>query len=134
MAVRGVDFDAAFRRLAERRIEEAMQAGKFDHLPGAGKPLELEPQPADEEARLAWWAIRLLRQNDVVPNEVRWRKQVELLKAQLPRVREESQLLALVRRINDLIHKLNTLGTCALGPGLCKLDEAEELAALRARI
>jgi hypothetical protein len=42
-----VDFDAAFRRLADRRIEEAMREGKFDNLPGRGKPIELDPMPAD---------------------------------------------------------------------------------------
>jgi hypothetical protein len=133
MSLKDVDFDAAFRRLAERRIEEAMQEGKFDRLPGAGKPLELEPLPADENARMTWWALRLLRQNDVIPHEVQWRKQVETLKAELPRVRDESRLLKLIRQINELIHKLNTLGTNALSHGLAKLDEAAELAAFRAR-
>lgn len=28
--------------VAERKIEEAMQEGAFDHLPGMGKPLELD--------------------------------------------------------------------------------------------
>ena len=62
MALKNVDIEWALRRLAERRIEEAMKEGKFDNLAGAGAPLDLEPMPADEGARMMWWTIRLLRQ------------------------------------------------------------------------
>jgi hypothetical protein len=31
----------AFNRLAENRIREAIAEGKFDHLTGAGQPLDL---------------------------------------------------------------------------------------------
>ncbi len=133
MALKDVDFDGIFRRMADRQIEEAISEGKFNNLPGAGKPLDLEPLPADENARLAWWTIRLLRQNDVVPHEIAWRKQVETLKAKLATTTDEARGLALVRQINVLVHKLNTLGTNALGDGLVKLDESAELARLRAR-
>ena len=34
--------------LLDRRIEDAMREGKFDNLPGAGQPLDLEPMPAEE--------------------------------------------------------------------------------------
>ncbi|MDW8263284.1 MAG: DUF1992 domain-containing protein, partial [Phycisphaerales bacterium] len=63
MLSRHLDVESVLRRVAERRIEEAMRAGKFDNLPGAGRPLELEPIPPGEEARLRWWALRILRQN-----------------------------------------------------------------------
>ena len=62
MSFKNVDMEAALRRLAERRIEEAMKEGKFDNLAGAGAPLDLEPMPADENVRMMWWTIRLLRQ------------------------------------------------------------------------
>ena len=32
--------ESAMRRIAERRIEEAMRAGKFKNLKGAGKPID----------------------------------------------------------------------------------------------
>jgi hypothetical protein len=67
MALKDVDFDAAFRRLADRRIEEAMREGKFDNLPGRGKPIELEPMPADENARATWWALRIMRRKRFHP-------------------------------------------------------------------
>ena len=61
MPLKTVEIANAMRRIADRLIEEAMKEGKFDNLSGAGKPLDLEPMPAEENARAAWWAIRLLR-------------------------------------------------------------------------
>src|SRR5947207_7010644 len=114
MSLKHVDIAAALRRLTERRIEDAMKEGKFDNLAGAGKPLELEPMPADENARLTWWALRILRNNDFTPHEIRWRKQIEMMKAELAETCDESRLAKLVEQINELVKKLNTLGTNAL--------------------
>jgi hypothetical protein len=61
-SLKNMDMESVLRRLAERRIEDAMKEGKFDNLPGAGRPLELEPMPADEGARMVWWTVRILRQ------------------------------------------------------------------------
>jgi hypothetical protein len=33
-----------------------MKSGKFDNLAGAGKPLDLEPMPAEESARMTAFA------------------------------------------------------------------------------
>ena len=79
MSLKHVDLESALRRLADRRIEEAMREGKFDNLPGAGKPLELEPMPADENARMTWWMLRILKNNNFTPDEIRWRKAVDRL-------------------------------------------------------
>jgi hypothetical protein len=62
MSLKDVDIGAALRRLAERRIEDAMKEGKFDNLAGAGQPLDLEPMPAEECARMIWWTVRILKQ------------------------------------------------------------------------
>jgi hypothetical protein len=128
MSLRNIDFDAAFRRVADRRIEEAMKEGKFDSLPGMGKDIEYEPMPASENARLMWWALRILKQNDVVPDEVRWRKSIDLLKATINRETDETKLESLVNQVNDLVRKLNTLGTNAINLEVCPIDlEAERL-------
>lgn len=133
MALHDIDFGGIFRRMVDRRVEEAMEEGKFDNLPGAGAPLELEPMPADENARMTWWAIRLLRQADVVPDEIKWRKAVDHLTERLERATDEAQATKLVQQINDLVHRLNTLGTNALNTGLAKLDLEAELAKVRMR-
>lgn len=127
MSFKDIDFEAAFRRLADRRIDEAMQEGKFDNLPGKGQPLDLEPMPADENARMTWWAIRLLRRNEVTPHEVQWRKRIDQLKDKLHLAREESTVRAMVRQINELVHKVNTLGTNPLNAAVWRLDEEAEV-------
>ncbi len=118
MSLKNIDLDSAFRRLAERRIEDAMKEGKFDNLAGKGEPIELEPAPAEENARLAWWALRILRNNDIVPDEVRMRKELDGLKSQLAELADEAKLPMLVARINALVYKINTLGTNAMKSGI----------------
>src|SRR6187397_125438 len=122
MSLKNVDIESALRRLADRRIEDAMKEGKFDNLPGAGAPLELEPMPAEENARLMWWTLRILKQNDVTPHEVQWRKALDYLKAQLERLNDESRLEAVVKQINELVHKVNTLGTNAIDIAVVGVD------------
>ena len=131
--MKDVDLDSALRRLAEKRIEEAMREGKFDNLPGMGKPIELEPMPAEENARALWWAIRIMRQNDYTPEEVRWRKLVDGLRARLDHLLDEAKLEAMVLEINRWIYKINTLGTNAMKTGLAPLDLETEREKLRKR-
>jgi len=114
MPLHNTDLTSAMRRIADKRIEEAIAQGKFDNLPGKGKELILDEMPADENARMAWWCLRILRNNDVIPHEVQWRKQIDYLKAMLCKASDESSRQALVAQINELIHKVNTLGTNAL--------------------
>jgi hypothetical protein len=126
MNLKHVDIGAALRRLADQRIEDAMKEGKFDNLPGAGKEIELEPIPAEENARLNWWALRILRQNGVVPDEVALRKQIENLKVELDELTDGRRLPLYVARINAMVMRLNTLGTNALTNAPAPVDLAIE--------
>jgi hypothetical protein len=45
--------------LPERLIREAIEAGEFDHLPGAGKPLPGAGVPDDD----LWWVREWLKRN-----------------------------------------------------------------------
>jgi hypothetical protein len=134
MSLKDIDMDAALRRLAERRIEEAMREGKFSNLKGAGQPIDLEPAPADENARLAWWALRILKQNDVVPEEVKWRKRIDTLKSMLDKAEDERAMRVLVGQINDLVRRLNTLGTNAINIAMTPVDLETELRKLHERL
>jgi Domain of unknown function (DUF1992) len=134
MGLQHVDLGSVLRRLAEKRIEDAMKQGKFDNLPGAGKPLELEPMPADENARLTWWALRILRKNDFMPEEVTWRKGIDYLKERLERVRDEAEVEGIVARVNELVRKVNTLGTNALKAAVVCLDVEEEKGRVRVKL
>jgi hypothetical protein len=133
MSLKHVDIESALRRLADRRIEEAMQQGKFNNLAGMGQPMELDPIPASEEGRLLWWALRILRNNDVVPDEVRWRKGIDLLKAELQQTHDERRVRLLVTQINALVHKVNTLGTNVLHSAVTGVELEVELSRLRER-
>src|SRR5215218_1936179 len=128
-----VDMESALRRLADRRIEEAMREGKFDNLAGAGKPLDLEPMPADENARMTWWMLRILKGADFTPDEIRIRRQVENLKGELHESMTEDRVRALVRSINGLVHELNTLGTNAIHIAVSPVSLEAELERLRER-
>ena len=133
MSLKNLDMESALRRLAERRIEEAMREGKFDNLPGRGKPLNLEPMPAAENARLTWWAIRILKSNDVTPDEVLLRKQVDELRDKLPAAASEREVTVMVTAINAVVRRVNTMGTNAISTPLSPLSAEEELRRFRER-
>jgi len=119
------------RTLVEKRIQEAMDRGEFDNLPGAGKPLHIEEPPVKNED--LWWALKILKQANFVPDEVRWRKQIEKLRAKMMHVGSEDELRRIVRQINEYIIKLNTMGTNRIPTRLAPFDEKRCLAKFRAR-
>ena len=133
MALKNVDIEAVLRRMAEKRIEEALEQGKFDNLPGAGKPQDLEPLPADEDARALWWALRIMRNADFQTDELRYRKRIARLRELLELAMDEAGVIALVREHNELVRRLNTMGTNAIRSTLGTLDETEQLERLSNR-
>lgn len=125
----GFDIQRVIELIAERKIEEAMQEGKFDDLPGRGKPL-----PLDEE----WFAppelrpaIRLLKSAGVLPDWLERAREIERLREdtlrlwriaerEFPRVRLLSEerftewrdntwqsIASLMQRVNSLILSYN---------------------------
>ena len=133
MSLKNIDMGSVMRRLADKRIEEAMAEGKFNNLKGAGKPIELEDIPADENARMLWWALRIMKNNNFTPDEVRWRKQVDVLKAELAKTLDETRMEALCVQINELVRKINTLGTNAIASGVVGVDVEEQRVKLAKR-
>ena len=64
----------ALELIAERRLEEALEAGLFDDLPGAGRPLELEDLsrvPAELRS-----CVLVLRGANVLPEELELHREV----------------------------------------------------------
>ena len=60
--------------IAERKIREAMEEGAFDHLEGAGKPLDLSENPFEDPSdRLA---NRLLKNNGFAPDWIEEAKEI----------------------------------------------------------
>ena len=133
MSLKHVDLESALRRFAERRIEDAMREGKFDNLAGAGKPLDLEPMPADENARMTWWMLRILKNNNFTPEEVTLRRKIESLKYELSTATTDHRVEVLVRTINELVRQLNTLGTNAINIAVSGVSLDEERRRLHER-
>ena len=74
--------ESIFRVVAERRIQEAIDEGKFDNLPGKGQPLNLdEDMSTPAHLRVA---NRILKNAGVLPD---WMQ----LDAEIDREREELQ-------------------------------------------
>jgi urocanate hydratase len=51
--------------IADRKIQEAMREGAFEHLVGAGEPLDLNENPFEDPAQRM--AHRILRNNGFAP-------------------------------------------------------------------
>lgn len=88
----------AFDRLAERRIREAMNEGKFDGLPKRGT-IDLEEYfkwPA--ELRMAY---SILKSAGCVPEEVELLREVDRLETELAAATAEEQRATLRRAVAD---------------------------------
>jgi len=107
--MRTFDTDTILQRLAERRIEEAMRQGKFDNLPGRGQPCELEPMPADENARMVWWALRMMKRGGRTVEEARLRQHVRTLEEDLSHATSEGRVRSLVGAINIAVRQVNVI-------------------------
>ncbi|MCW3156550.1 DUF1992 domain-containing protein [Micropruina sonneratiae] len=113
----------------DRQIREAIERGEFDNLPGAGQPLQLDP---DED----WWIkAKLKRENlePVLPGPLMLRREAERIQQTLDDVRDESTARAIVEDLNSRIreHYLRP----ALGPTVVVrlVDVETELATWRQR-
>ncbi|MBE3568004.1 MAG: DUF1992 domain-containing protein [Thermogemmatispora sp.] len=91
---RGYD-ERRFRDFVEDQIREAQERGVFDHLPGMGKPLQLDENPYAREKELAY---HLLKSNGFAPQEIELAKEIrselQQVEARLARLRERRQRLA----------------------------------------
>jgi len=80
-------------RIAENRIREAIAAGKFDNLPGAGQRLDLEEYfSAPEDLRMAFSILKNAR---CTPAEVELLKEIARVKKALEQVDDEGESLSL---------------------------------------
>lgn len=94
-----IDIDA----IAERRIEEAIARGEFDHLPGAGQPLELDDDRLiPPQLRIA---CRVLKNAGCIPPEITQRREIAELEAALPHT-------ATAADRTRALQKLQLLRTC----------------------
>jgi hypothetical protein len=96
-----------FARLAENRIQEAIEAGEFDNLRGKGQPLNLEDDSyIPPELRMAY---KILKNADCLPPELELRKEVVQLQDLVATMPDTAEKLKQMRRLNFLVMKLNMI-------------------------
>ena len=93
-----------FAIIAERRIQEAMERGEFDNLPGKGKPIVQEDLSAvPEELRMAY---KVLKNAGCVPPEIELTNEVASLRRMILGMEESEEKTRKVRELNFKLMKL----------------------------
>src|SRR5215472_1038270 len=91
------------RRVVEEKIREAMDEGKFDNLPGKGKPLNLdEDGGVPEDLRLAF---KILKNAGCLPIEMELRREIYSVRQMLNAAIDEQTRRELRRELNFLLLK-----------------------------
>jgi hypothetical protein len=103
-----------FQSWVERQIQDAMERGEFDNLPGAGKPIADLDKPHDE----LWWIKDKLRRENLsyLPATLALRKEAEDALAAALRARSEAEVRRILAAINRKI--LDGNRKAASGPPL----------------
>lgn len=91
-------------RIAERRIEEAIERGALDDLPGAGEPLVLDDDALVPEGLRAGY--RILKNAGYLPEEVRLHSEIKDVESLIARARDGEQRAAAAQRLSLLRARL----------------------------
>ena len=100
-------------KIAERKIQEAVDRGEFDNLPLSGKPLPEERSSGmSSQLRLSF---KILKNANVIPEEVQLKKEIHSLRDLLALCDDEGEIDAIHRQLNEkmlryelLIERRNT--------------------------
>lgn len=85
-------------RIAEQRIQEALERGEFERLEGAGKPLVFEDETfVPEDLRAAY---RVLKNAGCIPPELELRKEILSLRDLINTIDDDKERLRKIRELN----------------------------------
>lgn len=96
-----------FFKIAEQKIRDAMENSEFDHLEGAGKPLDLRYEswmPAD--LRMCY---KIVKNAGCLPPELELRNEVINLRELLSGIDDDQERLKKKRELNFKILRMNEL-------------------------
>jgi Domain of unknown function (DUF1992) len=115
----------------EQQIREAREAGLFDNLPGAGKPLASLAEGYDP----LWWVKQLVQreQISVLPPSLEMLRKVESEMAAVWQLGDEAKVRSRVLALNREIAKVNARATEGPPTRLGPLDVEAIVAEWRAR-
>src|SRR4028118_667104 len=86
-------------RLIDEQIKRAIEAGEFDNLEGAGKPLNLDDYfAAPEDLRMGY---SVLKSNKFVPEEVERLREIAEIKEKIENCRDEEEKRKLTKILNE---------------------------------
>jgi len=93
----------SWETFAERRIREAMEEGKFDNVPGSGRPIPGIDDPPDED----WWVKQKLKNEglSIVPPILEARRELERTLSDLPGIRTEAEVRRRLEKVNRQIRE-----------------------------
>ena len=95
----------SFQIMAEQRINEAVEKGELDNLPGQGKPLDLDDDShLPPDMRMAY---RILKNAGYLAPEVEQRKEIASIRDMLSQCQDEELCYRQVQKLNLLVTKLN---------------------------
>lgn len=96
-----------FARIAQRRIDEAMEKGEFMNLRGSGKSLVFEYDAMiPEDLRMAY---KVLKNAGCVPPEIELRKEIACLKDLIDTLDDDKERLRKIREFTFKLMKLEMM-------------------------
>lgn len=96
-----------FAKIAQRKIEEAIDNGEFRNLRGSGKPLVLDNDVMiPEDLRMAY---KVLKNAGCVPPELELRKEITCLKELINTLDDDKERLKKIREFNFKLMKLEMM-------------------------
>ena len=96
-----------FRKIAERKITEAMMNGEFENLSGKGKRLVFDDETwVPEDLRISY---RFLKNAGYLPPELELRNEIINLKSLLNTLDDDKERLKKMRELHYKIMKMNLM-------------------------
>ena len=86
--------------LTDIKIKKAMAEGEFDNLPGKGEPIDLSQYyNMPEHLRMAY---QLIKNSGYIPEEVRLKKEMEILKEKMKNCDHADEKQKLMKQLADI--------------------------------
>lgn len=99
------EFVPQHENLIEIKIKQAMHDGKFDNLPGTGKPINFnEMSNVPEHLRAGY---QVLKNSGFVPEEVRLKKEMASLKNRIKSCMDEEEIKKLKKQYVEVSNKFH---------------------------
>ena len=86
------------QRIAERKIQEAIDNGEFENLPGKGNPLKFDKEPRmPDSCRTSY---KLLKNAGVLPEEMQLKKEIYSIQELLDVCEDDAERKKLRKKMN----------------------------------